>query len=518
LRITRYLAELEWTLEGWQPHAWRSGLYGVKLPYWPEVAVPARVPGSVQQSLRDANLLPDWNVGLNSRACERVEHRHWLFRTRLPADWFDALGRSNENSLTYQLVCDGLDGFGMVLFNGRQIGRFDNAFLPHRFTLPQTGLARETHELILAFTDLPAWRGTPGFTSQMPPDKPRFNYGWDWCPRLVQIGIYDDLRLECTQGPFLRQIGCWTDFDPDREAGTFTTCATVEDDCGVDNLPTSLSVAAELRDGRQVLASYAMPVTLAGRITASYIERRQHHPSLILWCGGNELQAAPGRCVGIGEPVTNQHPLIAAMRREVDRLDPDRRFVPASSSGPRFTAEACNFGKGLHHDVHGPWRFEDRKTWEDYWSNDDALFRSEVGCPGAAPASVIREYAADQSLPGSIDNPLWRHACAWWLQWDAFLADGGDAKELDAYVDWSQKRQADVLALAAEAARDRFPACGGFILWMGHDCFPCPVNTSILDVHGRPKPAARALAEVFGGASRSHRSRPGTAPGVGAAD
>jgi len=32
---------------------------------------------------------------------------------------------------------------------------------------------------------------------------------------------------------------------------------------------------------------------------------------------------------------------------------------------------------------------------------------------------------------------------------------------------------------------------------MGHDCFPCPNNTAILDFDGRPKPAALALGEIF---------------------
>jgi hypothetical protein len=35
------------------------------------------------------------------------------------------------------------------------------------------------------------------------------------------------------------------------------------------------------------------------------------------------------------------------------------------------------------------------------------------------------------------------------------------------------------------------------ILWCGHDCFPCAVNTSIVDFEGVPKPAALALSAVY---------------------
>jgi hypothetical protein len=32
---------------------------------------------------------------------------------------------------------------------------------------------------------------------------------------------------------------------------------------------------------------------------------------------------------------------------------------------------------------------------------------------------------------------------------------------------------------------------------MGHDPFPCPSNTAVLDFYGRPKPAAEALRRIF---------------------
>ena len=70
-------------------------------------------------------------------------------------------------------------------------------------------------------------------------------------------------------------------------------------------------------------------------------------------------------------------------------------------------------------------------------------------------------------------------------------------EDLEQYVAWSQQRQATVLAYAASTCKRRFPACGGIIFWMGHDCYPCPVNTSIIDFNGDPKPAALAVAEVF---------------------
>jgi beta-mannosidase len=89
------------------------------------------------------------------------------------------------------------------------------------------------------------------------------------------------------------------------------------------------------------------------------------------------------------------------------------------------------------------------------------------------------------------------HTNGWWIQWPDYLNEGGDPSNLDMYVEWSQARQAKALAYAARACKNRFPRCGGFIIWMGHDCYPCPVNTAVVDFLGRPKPAAIALGEVF---------------------
>jgi beta-mannosidase len=148
----------------------------------------------------------------------------------------------------------------------------------------------------------------------------------------------------------------------------------------------------------------------------------------------------------------------------------------------------------LHWDVHGPWDTESR----EYWDNDDALFRSEVGVPGASSAEITRKYSGGlPELPANLDNPLWRRT-AWWIQWDSFLKEKGcEPPSLEEFVEWSQKRQADGLALAVLSCKRRFPKCGGIIIWMGHDCFPCTANTSIFDFEGKSKPAVLEITEVF---------------------
>lgn len=242
-------------------------------------------------------------------------------------------------------------------------------------------------------------------------------------------------------------------------------------------------------------------------VARSYIRRRHHHVSLLMWSGGNELQNdKDGKRGPDAGPLGLDHPLLQAFHDIVQEMDPVHRFVPTSASGPKFFASPENFGKDVHWDVHGPWSLAGigDTDWAVYWAGDDALFRSETGCPGPSSAEVIRRYAGDlPTTPGTYENPLWRRT-SWWIEWQDYVDEiGTEPANLEAYVAWGQQRQAQALHTAAQACKDRFPQCGGFLVWMGHDSFPCTANTSVVDFEGHPKPAAFALADVFGAESET---------------
>lgn len=648
------LGHLAWTLTGWTPFEWqleRSG-DGATSRNAAIPALPAHVPGSVQQALLHAGLIPDWTVGLNAVACEWVENRHWVFTTHLPSEW---LGDTGDRVIVH---AEGLDHAGWIYCNGQEVATFANAFVPHDVDLTpwlrrQAG-AENTLQIIFACP--PRWLGQFGATSHMTDCKPRYNYTWDWLPRLVQIGIWDDLLLHIVAGNGLDTIQ-WTTAVTHRDGGAVGTLrlrGTVRNTreahirvaladafapqtivrqavydaqsllngiewndlpialwwpngagdqslylasvelldregkvieastqrvgfktvrwepclhapeqatpwlCVVNERPIFLQgvnwtpirpnfadvgdeeyrqrlmlyqemgcnvlrvwggaylekrVFYDLCDALGLLVWQEFPLSSSGvenwppadaasietlcQVATSYIERRRHHVSLLLWCGGNELQALPGD----GRPITEETaPVIAALARVVAALDPERRFLPTSPSGPRFERHVEETGQSLHWDVHGPWIALGAldEQWQHYWQTDDALFRSEVGAPGASSADLIREYAGGMpTFPANEENALWRRS-SWWIEWDQFLAEHARApRHLDEYVEWSQRRQAAALASAARACKDRFPQCGGFLVWMGHDAFPVTANTSIVDFNGRMKLAATLLAQIF---------------------
>ena len=644
------LSKNRWTVSGWVPNLWRLMLTAElgETPNAEIMGVPAPVPGSVQQALLNAKLLPDWRVGENWRQCEWVENRHWIYETTIsrPAP---TPGRRTV------LECDGLDYSGWVFINDKQVGEFKGTHIPHKFDLTDA-LKEGLNKLRIIFDLPPRWLGQFGFTSQVREWKTRFNYTWDWQPRLVQAGIWESIRVVESGGLLISNLHCVGDADikigtgilrakADIPSGDFAIRAVlryrdhvvhtqdisskefsrkgivwrnlpvdlwwpnlmglrhlydVQFDligpggavehtlhrrvgfrhiewkacegapkgadpwiCVVNgkpvflqgvNFPPTLPNYADTPDERyrKLLTTYAdlgvntfrvngvghlerelfynlcdelgilvwqdVPLSSSGvdnvppddavsikgitEILRHFISQRNHHPSLFLWCGGNELHYKDP--TGFGVPVTTKHPMIAAMDRTVRDLDPGRRFIPSTATGPRFNADAKDFGKGLHWNTHGPWKLAGTmEEWRTYWEADDSLFRAESGAPGAAPVSQIMEFVGSLNpMPVSAVNPAWRRPLTWWIEDGAYATEHKRAPEsLEEYVVWSQKRQTDALVIAVGACKRRFPKCGGILLWCGHDAFPCPANTSILDYRGNPKPAALALKRIWRGDS-----------------
>ena len=236
-------------------------------------------------------------------------------------------------------------------------------------------------------------------------------------------------------------------------------------------------------------------------IVKQYLIRLEHHISILLWCAGNELYELTDNNV----PVTDKHILIRTMKEWVSQLDPQRRFLTGSPSGPNKTAGWKNFGKGINRDVHGPWKLPyatDDSTMNAvsrFWKTDDALFHSEVGVPGAMSAEMINKYRGSfRAMPANTNNPLWR-TVNWWTDWREYLKEQCETSlnSIAKYVEWSQKRQTEGLCIALKSCKERFPGCGGFIIWLWHDSYPCPVNTSLIDFEGNLKPAAIELQKIL---------------------
>jgi len=159
---------LEWQVKGWLGDEWR---WYVNKPWDHPGFIPARVPGSVVDDLMRAGEVPDIYFERNSRLAEWAADRTWLYRARV----------SGAQALEFQ----GVDYECEVFVDGDEVARHVGPFTPFTVDVP----AGE-HLLAVAVLPAPASEAQVGVTSRVRVHKPRMNYGWDFCPRLVHQGIW----------------------------------------------------------------------------------------------------------------------------------------------------------------------------------------------------------------------------------------------------------------------------------------------------------------------------------------
>ncbi|HET9614483.1 MAG TPA: glycoside hydrolase family 2 TIM barrel-domain containing protein, partial [Candidatus Limnocylindrales bacterium] len=224
---------------------------------------------------------------------------------------------------------------------------------------------------------------------------------------------------------------------------------------------------------------------------------RRNHPSLAIWCGGNELQAADGRPLDdAGSPV------LAALHDVVARLDPDRVWLPSSPSGPRFhnrLAEIEADPDGLH-DVHGPWEHQGLAEQHRLWDAGTSLLNSEFGVEGMTNRRTHeRLIAPEHRWPADRSNPIDRHLGDWWINEPLVQASfGGRLTDLGSLRRASQWLQAEGLRYGVEANRRRWPRNTGSLPWQLNESFPNAWCTAVVDHRGEPKPAYHAVRRAFG--------------------
>ncbi|SDX38406.1 glycoside hydrolase family 2 TIM barrel-domain containing protein [Paenibacillus sp. CF384] len=651
------LSGSEWTVTGWNRNQWKLGMsmeLGFSInPMLP--AIKAVVPGAVQRDLIAAGWLPDPNEGLRSMELEWVNNRDWVYERRfeVPDGWMQD---------RCELVFEGLDYRGLIYLNGEEITAFEGMFLPVTVdvaTKLRVGSGNE-NILQLVFLPSPEVDGQIGYSNEISKVKSRFNYGWDWCPRIVPVGIWKDVSLQTHSALKLNDYypkavpaedgdGGKVLYRLEAEIwrpGSYKLAYEVVDAAGdivhsekkiyelrrggIHRIEHEMSIAAVRRwwpngygdhplyqarvtvydaEGRLCAADVktvafrtlqfvqnedspadALPYTLlvngvrvflngvnwvpispffggvtseqyahylgrfkamnvnvvrvwGGAITekedfyaycdshgllvwqeflqsssglnncppdnaaflkelasvsrAAVIEKRSH-PSLMAWCGGNELMWENF------SPVDERHGNIAMLKKLVEELDPGRQFFPSSASGPRFGATEEEFGKGLHHDVHGPWLYLGEENHYRFFNHNDSLVQTETGTPGASRAERIRVLADRMSpWPPTKENAYWLHRGAWWIQWeqlsDMFGPWDKERDELEQYCQASRYLQLESLRYMAEATRRREPKSSGFMIWMGNEPFANNANTSMLEYDGMPKPVYYAMKKVFGG-------------------
>jgi beta-mannosidase len=236
-------------------------------------------------------------------------------------------------------------------------------------------------------------------------------------------------------------------------------------------------------------------VAMLRREAATVVPARTHHPSLLLWGGGNELAAS-------GVPLDeDRSPALAALGEEVARFDPGRAWLPTSPTGPAFhhRADVIAAAPDDQHDVHGPWEHQGLAGQHALADAGTCLAHSEFGAEGMANRRLLDQLVpADAVWPLDRSNRLHRHLGEWWDN-APFVQEcfGNRLTDVEAYRRASQHLQATGLAYAVEADRRRWPRCSLVLPWQLAESYPNTWCTAVVDHLGDPKPAFHAVARAF---------------------
>jgi beta-mannosidase len=241
------------------------------------------------------------------------------------------------------------------------------------------------------------------------------------------------------------------------------------------------------------------------------ILRLRSHPSLMLWCGNNEVEEgwhnwgwvkemnyAPSDSAAVWQAYARFfHRELPAL---IARLDGERPYHPSSPSN------------GWGRDI--AYREGDVHQWAVWWGMKPfrqygqkiGRFVSEFGFQGFPTRRCMKEYGWDRfgHLNDSVlrmhqNHPRGFETIAEYLRRDylgpfARLADSAAALD---WVYWSGMLQADAMEEAVRAQRGYAPWCSGSIIWQLNDAWPV-VSWSLVDYSLERKPAWYAVRRVFG--------------------
>ncbi|MCV3737361.1 glycoside hydrolase family 2 protein [Rhizobium sp. TRM96647] len=229
------------------------------------------------------------------------------------------------------------------------------------------------------------------------------------------------------------------------------------------------------------------------------VRRLSSHPSIVLWCGDNELVGALGwfdvSRRDRDRYLVSYDRLNRTIELALKKAAPGATWWPSSpASGP------IDFGDAWHADGSGDMHYwsvwHENKPFEDYRSVRPR-FCSEFGFQSYTSMPAIRTFAADGDL--NIASPV--------MEWHQKNAGGNERiaatmfrsfrfpKDFPGFVYLSQIQQGLAIRTAVEYWRSLKPHCMGTLYWQLNDTWPV-ASWSSLD-HGGGWKAMHYMARRF---------------------
>jgi beta-mannosidase len=224
------------------------------------------------------------------------------------------------------------------------------------------------------------------------------------------------------------------------------------------------------------------------------VRRLRNHPSLLLWCGGNENHMGWDFAHGT-KPTTGNELFGRIMPRAVARLDPDRLFHSSSPYG----------GRVPNWPLEGDWH--DYSTLKFCPEASVPLYASEVGRASAPSLTSMRRFMSDEDLwPDGYDPAVRTPGKPAWPPMWQYRSVGGSWDKVGPVEQFCDPKSAEDLVRVLGAAhgeylRDRVQRqrrgvpdgatdgnrrCWGNMVWRLNDSWPI-LYWAVIDYYLEPK-------------------------------
>ena len=174
---------------------------------------PATVPGNIQEDYGKANGFPDHNFGDNCKLYEALEDDAWLYRTEISC-------QAAEDERVF-FVTKGIEYEYEVRLNGKALTHHTGMFSQVELDITEELKAGKTLEVYIY--PHPKREGADVCRDQADQScKPAVEYNWDWHPRLLVSGLWNDTYIETRKEGFLASCDVTYELDADLSGAVVT--------------------------------------------------------------------------------------------------------------------------------------------------------------------------------------------------------------------------------------------------------------------------------------------------------
>ncbi len=225
------------------------------------------------------------------------------------------------------------------------------------------------------------------------------------------------------------------------------------------------------------------------------VKRIKHHPSLMLWCGNNEIEEANLHLPAKNKLMQSYRKFFyETLKEKISALDPDVPYIETSPVGSAFHE---NVTSDDHGDTH-MWAVWHGQKPLNFYRNHPTRFCSEFGMESLPSMDAVRQFAeqSDYNITSEIFNS--HQKCVngnrkmLYYLFEKFY----EPKKFEDLIYMTQLIQKECISDATEHWRRNKSRCNGSVFWQFNDCWQAPSWSSV-DYTGKWKALQYAARHFF---------------------